>query len=50
MLTKAGTKLAESAAIRMSHAQAKDIPAPAAGPLTAAITGFSSARIARTFG
>ena len=50
MLTKAGTKLAESAAMRRSQAQAKDIPAPAAGPLTAAITGFSSARIARTFG
>ena len=25
-------------------------PGPAAGPLTAAITGFSSARIASTFG
>ena len=45
----AGTKLAVSAAMRMSHANASDIPAPAAGPFTAAITGFSSARIARTF-
>ena len=44
----AGTKLAESAAIRMSQASASDRPAPAAGPLTAAITGFSSARIAST--
>jgi hypothetical protein len=50
MLMKAGTKLAESAAMRRSHAHAKDIPAPAAGPFTAAITGFSNARIARTFG
>ncbi len=44
----AGTKLAVSAAIRASHARASDIPAPAAAPLTAAITGFSSARIAST--
>ena len=47
---KAGTKLAASTAMRMSHAQANDSPAPAAAPLTAAITGFSSARIASTFG
>ena len=47
---KAGTKLAESAAMRRSQAQASERPAPAAGPLTAARTGFSSARIARTFG
>jgi hypothetical protein len=46
----AGTKLAESAAIRRSQAQASDMPAPAAGPLTEAITGFSSERSARTFG
>ncbi len=44
----AGTKLAERAAMRTSHASARDIPAPAAAPLTAAITGFSSARIAST--
>jgi hypothetical protein len=48
MLMNAGTKLAESAAIRTSQASASDMPAPAAGPLTAAITGFSSARIAST--
>ena len=47
---KAGTKVAASEAMRMSHAQATDSPAPAAAPLTAAITGFSSARIASTFG
>ena len=45
---KAGTKLAESAAIRTSQASASDRPAPAAAPLTAAITGFSSSRIAST--
>ena len=50
MFTNAGMKLAESAAIRMSHAHANDSPAPAAGPFTAAITGFSSDRIASTFG
>ena len=50
MLMNAGTKLAESAAIRRSQAQANESPAPAATPLTAAITGFSSARIARMFG
>ena len=50
MLMNAGTKLAESDAIRMSQAHAIESPAPAAGPLTAAITGFSSARIASTFG
>jgi hypothetical protein len=46
----AGTKLAESAASRKSQAQASERPAPAAGPFTAAMTGFSSARIARMFG
>ena len=50
MFTNAGTKTAASAAMRMSHAHANDIPAPAAAPFTAAITGFSSARIARMFG
>ena len=45
----AGMKLAPSDAIRTSQASASDIPAPAAGPLTAAITGFSSLRIASTF-
>ena len=37
-------------ATRRSQAQANERPAPAAGPLTAAITGFSSERIRRTFG
>ena len=46
----AGTKLADSAAMRTSQAQASESPAPAAGPFTAAITGFSSRRIASTFG
>ena len=46
----AGTKLAASDARRMSQAQANESPAPAAAPLTAAITGFSSARMARMFG
>ena len=46
----AGTKTACSEAIRRSHAQASESPAPAAGPFTAAITGFSSARNASTFG
>ncbi len=50
MLMKAGMNVAEAAAIRMSHAQANERPAPAAGPLTAAITGFSSARSASRFG
>ena len=50
MLMKAGTKLAESAAMRRSQAQANESPAPAAAPLTAAITGFSSRRMASTFG
>ena len=46
----AGTKLAERAAMRTSHASASDIPAPAAAPLTAAITRCSErARIASTF-
>ena len=45
MRTKPGVKLAESAAMRMSQSAASDSPAPAAAPLTAASTGFSSARI-----
>ena len=48
--TKPGTKVAASEAMRMSHAHASDSPAPAAGPFTAASTGFWSARIARMFG
>ena len=47
---KPGTSVAESAAIRRSHAQARERPAPATAPLTAAITGFSSVRMARMFG
>ena len=50
MLMNAGTKLAASAAIRRSQAQANESPAPAAAPLTAAMTGFSSRLIAITFG
>ena len=50
MLMNAGTKLAESAAMRRSQAQANDMPGAGCRPFTAAITGFSSARIARTFG
>ena len=50
MLMNAGTKVAESAAMRRSHAHASERPAPAAAPLTAAITGFSRARIARHIG
>ena len=50
MPTKPGTNVAASDATRTSQAQANESPAPAAGPLTAAITGFASARILRTFG
>src|SRR5215208_1449760 len=50
MFTNAGTKTAASDATRMSHAHANDIPAPAAAPFTAAMTGFSSARMARMLG
>ena len=46
----AGTKVAPSPARRRSQAQASESPAPAAGPFTAASTGFSSARSARMFG
>ena len=45
---KPGTKKAASDASRMSHAQASESPAPAQTPFTAAITGFSSERIALT--
>ena len=48
--TNPGTKVAVDDPIRTSHAQASDSPAPATGPLTPAITGFSRARIARMFG
>ena len=44
MLMKAGTKVAESAASRRSHASASERPAPAAAPFTAATTGFSRLR------
>jgi hypothetical protein len=44
------TKLADSAATTKSHANARFAPAPAATPFTAATTGFSSARSARTTG
>ena len=50
MPMKPGTKLAASDATRASHAAARESPAPAAGPLTAARTGYSSPRIARMFG
>ncbi len=46
--TNPGTKNAASEASRMSHAQASESPAPAQTPFTAAMTGFSSERIART--
>ncbi len=48
--TNPGTKVAASEAIRTSQAAASESPAPAAGPFTAASTGFSSALIARMFG
>ena len=40
-LMKIWVKRARSDAIRMSQASARDSPAPAAAPLTAAMTGFS---------
>ena len=45
-----GTNVAASDATRRSQAQAKERPAPAAAPLTAAITGFWRERTSRTFG
>jgi hypothetical protein len=50
MPMKPGTKVALSEPMRTSQEQASESPAPAAGPLTAARTGFSRARIARMFG
>ena len=50
MLMNAGTNDAASDAIRMSQAHAKLRPAPAAGPFTAASTGFSSSRTALIVG
>jgi hypothetical protein len=50
MPMKPGVKVAASLAIRRSHAAANERPAPAQGPFTAAITGFSSPRIRRMFG
>src|SRR6185312_13139521 len=47
---KACRKLAERAAMTMSQAKAMLAPAPAAGPLTAATTGFASARSRRMSG
>ena len=47
---KPGTKVASDEPMRTSQAHASERPAPATGPFTAAITGFSSARIARMFG
>ena len=44
------TKLAERAAITRSQASAMFAPAPAATPLTAAMTGMGSARSASTSG
>ena len=46
----ASRKLALSAAIRRSQANASDAPAPAAIPLIAPTIGWSSARIARMIG
>ena len=50
MLTKASTKNADSAATTRSHASASEAPIPAAGPLTAATTGFGISRIPRMIG
>ena len=47
---KPGTNDASVEATRMSQALASESPAPAAGPLTAAITGFASPRISLMFG
>ncbi len=48
MLTKATRNTASVAAKRMSQPSASASPKPAAGPLTAAITGCGSARSAST--
>ena len=50
MRTNAWTKVADSAAMRRSQARAREKPAPAATPFTAAITGWSIDRIARIAG
>ena len=50
ILEKAWMKRAERAASTMSQAKAMLAPAPAATPLTAQTTGFSSARIRRSVG
>lgn len=47
---KASTNLASAAAIRRSQANAMEAPAPAATPLTAAMTGCGIERMARTIG
>ena len=44
MLTKASWKNADSAATMRSQASARDRPIPAAGPLTAAMTGLGISR------
>ena len=50
MPTKPGTKVAALDATRTSQATASERPAPAAGPFTAAMTGFSRPRISRMVG
>src|SRR5437879_1882616 len=47
-LVKRNRKFADSARTRMSDAAARTAPAPAATPLTAAITGCGSSRRLRT--
>jgi len=49
-LQNACTKLAERAAITMSHASAMLAPAPAATPFTAQTTGSGSSRSVSTSG
>ncbi len=48
--TKAWVKFAERAAMMMSPASARFIPAPAATPFTALTIGFGQLRIASTSG
>ena len=50
MLTNASRKKADSAATIRSQASASEQPIPAAGPLTAAITGFGISRTPRMIG
>jgi hypothetical protein len=47
---KACTNVAERAAMTMSQASARFVPAPAATPLTAHTIGLGSARMRRTSG